>query len=193
MSESDIAELCRKIYKEHRQAIDLIYEHRPDMRSDMADYIEQLIQQSAQSENLDKDSAHRQWIRFAPKEWDELAFQKTCNKWSASRRILLFEFWNEAQSLRLHLVMGPGDVEVKQAIYQTLNKLNIKGRKKYKIKDSSWHQACVVQVLDSSDYEDGDLEDLQEKIKTFWLNYVNGDLKVIRQAIFDTFEPTSEL
>src|SRR5205823_3361282 len=28
MSESDIAELCRKIYKKHQRALDLIFEHR---------------------------------------------------------------------------------------------------------------------------------------------------------------------
>lgn len=188
MSESDIAELCRKIYKQHRQAIDLIYEHRPDMRSDVEDYIKQLIQESSQQENLEQDSIDKRWIRVAPKEWDNLVFQKTCSGWTASHRILLFEFCNEPQNLQLHLVIGPGDMQVKEAIYQKLKTLDIAGIRKCKLKESGWNHVCAVQVFNSSDYEEGDLESLQEKIRAFWLRYIEGDMKVVREAIFNSFE-----
>jgi hypothetical protein len=184
MRESDIAELCRKIYKQHRQAIDLIYEHRPDMRSDVEDYIKQLIQEFSQSENIDLDSIDKRYIRVAPKEWDNMAFQKTCSGWTGSDRIFLFEFWNEPQNLCVHLVIGPGRMEIKQAIYQELNTLNISGLKsKCKIDESKWNHIGIVPILDISDYEDGDLESLQEKIRAFWLKYIQGDMKVIREAI----------
>ncbi|MCY6492302.1 PDDEXK-like family protein [Leptolyngbya sp. GGD] len=184
MSESDIAELCRKIYKQHRQAIDLIYEHRPDMRSDVEDYIKQLIQEFSQAENIDLDSVDKRYIRFAPKEWDGMAFQKTCPDWTGSDRIFLFEFWNEPQNLCLHLVIGPRRMEIKEAIYQKLKTLNISGLKsKCKIDESKWNHIAIVPILDISDYEDGDLESLQEKIRAFWLKYIQGDMKVIREAI----------
>jgi hypothetical protein len=193
MSESDIAKLCRKIYKQHRQAIDLIYEHRPDRRADIEEFIEQLIQQSAQSANLEHDSTRGRWIRFVPTEWDELVFQKTCECWSSSKRLLMFEFWNDPQSLELRLVIGPGEEKFKQPIYQHLKGLGLQGVKRCQNKASGWTQAYGVRLLTSTDYEDGDLEDLQEKIRTFWLDYVDGDLKVIRQAISKAFEQTSEL
>lgn len=184
MSESDIAELCRKIYKQHRQAIDLIYEHRPDMRSDVEDYIKQLIQESSQTEDIDLDSIDKRYIRFAPKEWDDMPFQKTCSGWSESNRIFLFEFQNEPQNLRLHLVLGPGRMEIKEAIYRELKKLNISGLKgKCKISESKWNHVGIVPILDISDYEDGDLESLQEKIRAFWLKYIKGDMKMIREAL----------
>lgn len=193
MSESDIAELCRKIYKEHRQAIDLIYEHRPDMRSNVEEYLSQLIQEFAEPENLELDSIQGKWIRFAPKEWDELAFQNTCGSgWSKKQRLLLFEFWNEPQSLELRLVIGPGEAKFKQPIYQKLCGLGISGLKRCQNKDSSYTQAYGVQVLNPTDYEEGDLERLQDKIRAFWLNYINGDLKVIRNAIFEAFEKATD-
>jgi PD-(D/E)XK nuclease superfamily len=40
MSDSEIAQLCRKIYKQHRQALDLIYEHRPDFQSEISDLLQ---------------------------------------------------------------------------------------------------------------------------------------------------------
>jgi len=102
MSESDIADLCRKIYKQHRQAIDLIYEHRPDLRSDIEAYLTQLIQESPESQNLELDSIQGRWIRFAPKEWDELIFQSTCSSgWSTKNRALLSGGMNEIAQKRL--------------------------------------------------------------------------------------------
>ncbi len=188
MSESDIAEICRKIYKQHRQAIDLIYEHRPDLRSDIEEFIGQLIQDDTQEENIEQDENEKQWIRFAAKEWDDLAFQKTCQRWTSSQRILLFEFWNEPQKLEFHLVISPGNKQVKQEIYEYLKELNIEGLKRSKLKEEGWSQVCVVPILTSSDYEDGDLEYIQEKIKSFWISYINGDMKIIREAIFSSFE-----
>lgn len=189
MSESDIAELCRKIYKQHRQAIDLIYEHRPDLRSEIEDFIKQLIQETAQQENIEQDSIDKRWIRFVPQEWDNLAFQKTCDGWTESRRILLFEFWNEPQKLELRLVIGPGDIKIKETIYQELEALNIAVSKKIRtIKEQGWDQVFTIQVLSYSDYEDMDLESLQEKIRAFWFNYIQGDMKLIREAIFNSFD-----
>lgn len=187
MSDSDIAELCRKIYSEHRQAIDLIYEHRPDMRSDIEDYLIKLIQEFAKSAEIEMDSVHGKWIRFTPIEWDALTFQKTCSGWSSSKRILLFEFWNEPQSLRLHLVIGPGDFGVKQSIYEKIRGLNIRGLKRCKIKDSGWHQVCIFSVLDLSDYEGDDLEAIQEKIRALFVNYLDTDMKIIRKTISEAF------
>lgn len=188
MSESDIAELCRKIYKQHRHAIDLIYEHRPDVRSDIEEYLNQLIQEFSESENLELDSIQGKWIRFVPKEWDDLAFQTTCTgEWSKKKRLLMLEFWNEPQSLQLRIVMGPGELDTKEAIYQKLRSLNVPGMRGIKIKPSNYSQVGIIQVLSTSEYEDVDLEELQGNIRNFWLSYLNGDMKVIRNAISQGF------
>ncbi len=46
VSDSDVAELCRSIYQKHKQALDLIIEHRPDQKAQIKQYIESLIQQN---------------------------------------------------------------------------------------------------------------------------------------------------
>jgi len=105
-----------------------------------------------------------------------------------SKRILLFEFWNEPQSLELRLVAGPGDIQAKQEIYEKLKEISVSGVRKCKISESGFKQLCIVPVLNSMDYEDGNLEDIQERIKFFWSNYSSGDMKVIREAVFNLFE-----
>jgi len=199
MSESDIAKLCRKIYKQHRQAIDLIYEHRPDIRSDIEEYVGKIIQEFTLPEKgrLKKDHSTPTYIRFSPEEWDGLSFQKTSSGWTKSKRILLFEFRNVPESLELNLVIGPGLIETRKDICQKIEGLGLQLRvlkiKNCNIKGKSgWNYVCGVPIITPSDYDDENLEDLQEKIRIFWIEFVSSDLKIIREAIYNSSKKISE-
>ncbi|KAM3110013.1 PDDEXK-like family protein [Phormidesmis sp. 146-33] len=181
MSDSEIANLCRKIYKQHRQALDLIYEHRPDWQSEISDFLQQLIQNN-QEHDIEKDDCNKKCIRFAPKEWDELKFQKTCHGWTSSQRILLFQFWNDSQYLGLGLVAGPGDQTLKQNIYDAIRN-SFPGRRQRTLKGAGWNEIFAIPILNASDYEDGDLDSVKEKIKSFFEKSLNHEIKLIRQAI----------
>jgi PD-(D/E)XK nuclease superfamily len=179
---SEIANLCQKIYKQHRQALDLIYEHRPDLQSEISEFIQQIIQDSV-TEDIEEDHSSKQFIRFAPKGWDNLTFQKTCNGWTQSKRLLLFEFVNDPQYLGLHLVIGPGDRKIKQNIFQTIGELGISGRVNSQLKETGWSHIYKQTILNSSDYLDGDLETVKDKIQSFWNKYLDGEIKLICPAI----------
>lgn len=43
MSDSGVAELCQSIYQKHKQALDLIFEHRPDQQALINEYAQLLI------------------------------------------------------------------------------------------------------------------------------------------------------
>ncbi len=182
VSSSEIAELCQKIYRQHQQALDLIYEHRPDLQSDISEFLQQIIRDH-QQDDLEKDDCTKRYIRFAPKEWDSLAFPKTCEKWTSSQRILLFEFVNEPQYLGLHLVIAPSDQEIKQNIYQPIEKLKISGTVKSKLNPGGWSPIWKLKILDNSDYSEGDWENVQDKIKSSWDKHLNHEVKQIREAI----------
>ncbi|MBE7385836.1 MAG: hypothetical protein F6J95_031155 [Leptolyngbya sp. SIO1E4] len=42
-------------------------------------------------------------------------------------------------------------------------------------------------ILTPTVYGEGDLEDLQDKIRQFWSRYLNGDLPRLREAISGAF------
>src|SRR6266576_110030 len=46
VAESEIADLCRRIYRKHAQAIELIVEHRPDEQAGVREVLQQLIDSS---------------------------------------------------------------------------------------------------------------------------------------------------
>jgi hypothetical protein len=182
VSSSEIAKLCQKIYKQHRQALDLIYEHRPDLQSEISEFLQEIIQNNSQ-EGIELDDSIKQFVRFAPTEWDSLTFQKTCDRWTSSKRIVLFEFVNDPRSLRLDLVIGPDNRELKPEIFRTLMELKIPGIRRNRLNPENWSHICRQEILNASDYEDADLESIQEKIQLFWKKYLNNELKLIRQAI----------
>src|SRR5581483_935968 len=61
VSESDIAELCRRIYSKHQRALDLIYEHRPDQQATIQTLLKNLIQKTP---GLVLDSHPKRFSRF---------------------------------------------------------------------------------------------------------------------------------
>ena len=108
MSESEIAELCRRIYRHHKQALDLIYEHRPDIQWDLAELIKGLIREAGSSHGLVADHSSKGYLRFGVVEWDAIPAQLAGRGWTRSRRVLLFEFENAPDRLRLKFIIGPG-------------------------------------------------------------------------------------
>jgi hypothetical protein len=114
VSDSDIAELCRKLYRAHQKAFDLILEHRPDQQSDIREAVEQVIRQQPQ---FSMDHCSKSYIRFLPTEWDQDARLKTGSGWTDTGRVLLFEVQNFSDSVRLKLIIGPGEGAVRQSIF----------------------------------------------------------------------------
>jgi hypothetical protein len=190
MNDSETIKLCRKIYRQYRQAIDLIYENRSDLTLEIEEYIQELIREFSAILNIELDSVEKQWIRFALKEWDQLVFQKTCDRWTSSRRLLMFEFWNEPSKLELRLVIGPCDETLRQSICTVLKTMNVNGLVPCSQKPSDFTQACIIRVLSPIDYESLDSDVLKEEIRKFWLRFINGDLKTIRQCVLHSFSKT---
>jgi hypothetical protein len=182
VSESEIAELCQKIYRRHKQALDLIFEHRPDLQWELSGHLTQLIAEGC-SHDLVQDHIGKSNIRFALSEWDKVPAQLSGQGWTGSERVLRFEFGNRSDQLRLILVIGPGPDSVRRAIFQTVKKhpqVFRGGRKRLATK---WTTAYVRRFLAKRDYEDADLETLIDKVRKQWQQFLNQDLPAIRECI----------
>lgn len=55
LEDSEISRLCQKIYARHRQALDLIFEHRPDQAVELAGFLKQAIEERKELFNLELD------------------------------------------------------------------------------------------------------------------------------------------
>jgi PD-(D/E)XK nuclease superfamily len=184
VSDSDIKKLCQKIYQEHRKALNNIYKYRLDRQLEIAEFLKNDLQDSLQT-GIVLDECTKQYIRLAPKEWDALPFQKTCEKWISSQRVLIFEFCNAPNYLGLNLVIGPCNQNLKKAIFTAVQQLNIVKMKHEKtLNPETCDWICTWFLLKSSDLEENSIEELKEQIRSQWEQLLSREIKEIRQAIF---------
>ncbi|MBD1914389.1 MULTISPECIES: PD-(D/E)XK nuclease family protein [Cyanophyceae] len=184
MEESEIAKLCRKIYSQHQEALDLIYEHRPNLESEVFEYLKSLVKHTT-SEKIVLNHA---WLKhkvvgFAVPNWDKYPFQKTCKGWSSTNRILLFEFALRPPEVKLVLTLGPGDHNNRQAIYDSLVDHKISGFvESQPSSENRW--LCLISMIASEKLgPDSSLSEISEDIDKFWQQFLAHELPRINSAI----------
>ncbi|GIU70428.1 MAG: hypothetical protein KatS3mg002_1664 [Candidatus Woesearchaeota archaeon] len=182
ISDSQIAELCRKIYNTHKKAIDLIIEHRPDIQLDIKSYFEKIIKE-VKEPGLITDHCSKSYIRFAPKEWEKLEFQKTGEGWTRTHRVLMFEIQNFQDSLTLKLIIGPGEPEARKKIFEAVqqNKKVFKGALN-KLYDK-FSQIYRYDIIKRKEYEDLTDSEIFAKIDEHWAKFIKEDLIRIIEII----------
>ena len=125
VSNSEIARLCQKIYRQHKEALDLIYEHLPDQQTELREQLEREVNGHP---GYLLDHCTKSAIRFAPVAWDQDSRQKAGAGWTNTKRVVLFEITNARSFVRLKLVVGPvreddGDaLSFRQAVFDCAQK-----------------------------------------------------------------------
>jgi hypothetical protein len=176
--DSDVARLCRKIYQDHKRALDLIYEHRPDVQAENKDVLEELLENELRFE---RDSGGKNLIRFVVRDWDTPALL-TSSGWTRSGRILLFEFWNNDDNLTLSLVVGPGPEETRQRLFSVARAHPDTFDEPWKA-TGAWYVIYIYEFLDGEMYEDADRIDREKQIRERWAGFLNEDLPRIDAAL----------
>jgi len=177
VNESEIAELCRRIYRRHQRAIDLIIDHRPDLQSNIHDLLVDLIDNEP-GWFIDHDS--KSYVVFGLKEWDTPALM-TGQEWSPENRILLFQFENFQNSLALKLYIGPGSDDTRQKLYQIAQ--DNPPLKAYRVLGKKWNTIFKRSFLTKKSYEEASIDDLEEDIKQKWQKFIENDLPAIKKIV----------
>jgi hypothetical protein len=115
MADEQITELCQKIYRQHKQAIDLIIQNMPDARAVIREKLIRLIE--ANEDKLILDDCTKGFVRFISKELDRPVFHCGLN-WTSSKRVFLFEFQISQERVQLIIQMGPGDSAMRKQIHE---------------------------------------------------------------------------
>lgn len=110
--------LAAKLYERHREALDFIFESRPQA----GNLIEFIAQRVRSTDGLIIDTDGPSMLRFLPEQWEGRLTHKSDPKdWSRTGRGLLFEVKRDSARsgrLMLSLVMGPGDAAHRAALYE---------------------------------------------------------------------------
>ncbi|MEH1971333.1 PDDEXK-like family protein [Nostoc sp.] len=170
VSDSEVAELCRKIYTKHKHALDLIFEHRPDLQSEIATRIHELLNKEIDSKEISVRFWSKGYIGIIPKKWED-------NKLN-----LHLQFENYPQGLLIKMLICPNeDKSIREKIHEISQK-NIPPFKN-KILTPQWTTIYTKPVLKPKDYEDADIEELMNKVQEFWQGFIKNDFVTIENLI----------
>jgi hypothetical protein len=161
VGESEIDKLCTRIYNKHPQALEMLFERRPDRQSDIRALLERLIKSDP---DFELDDCTKTYIRFAPTSWTS-PHLRTGTGFTKSGRIVLFQFENLPDSLRLYLSMGPGDPGVRSRIWEALRS---QGGRIFSPKgsvDEKWYHPFQLDFLSPQDYQPDDMDSIEAKIQ----------------------------
>ncbi len=176
MADEQIRSLCEKLYRQHKQAIDLIVSHLPKPKAIVCERLKALIEAESK---LILDECSRAYIRFIPKVLD-IPYFKCGSGWTSSKRVFLFEFQIRDKSVLLIIQMGPGDTERRKYIHDFVlaNKEAFQIEKKFSELWESLFKKIIVGGLDSGI----DPEQLIQEIDSKWQEFLEIDLPRIEQA-----------
>jgi len=184
VGENDLEALCKTIYAKHKKALDLIFEFKPDLYSEISNY---LIEYLKEKDDLIVDDSIKSYVRFTSKNLDE-AVPKAVKGWTKSNRILLYEFQNRNNKLVLKLVIGPGEQETREKLYDisTQNKKLFKGA--YGTLSSQFTQIYKKEILSKNAFENEDYEERVKQIKRECDKFFEKDFKEIEEIITNQYE-----
>jgi hypothetical protein len=161
VGESEIDKLCTRIYNKHRQALEMLFERRPDRQSDIRALLEQLIKSDP---DFELDDSTKTYIRFAPSSWTS-PHLRTATGFTKSGRIVLFQFENLPDSLRLYLSIGRGDPGVRSRIWEAVQSQGDRIFRPTGSLDQKWCHPFRLDFLSSQDYQPDDMESIKAKIQ----------------------------
>lgn len=179
MTDSDIAELCRKIYAEHKDALDLIFQHRPDERETISQTVAEFVRQD---ELLKLNFASVSGVQFFPHTWLEIpALQVASREWQSPDLVVRF-FLQISTNVRMTLIIGPSDNDqIRRQLFDLLTGQSFSldgarlGRKWSTVYRKVW-------IRDMSDIAP---EDLSQELADKWREFISGDLIQINKAILE--------
>ena len=170
----------QKIYKKHKKALDLIFEYKPDKTLETHDFIVEIIQKR---NDIILDSESKKYIRFIPKLLDFI--QKVGNGWTKSKRVLLFEIYNDSNGINLYLIIGPGLQEFKNKIYDISKNRKLINFNINRKLTQRWFAINKKNLLRASEFENNDGEDLKRLIAERLNNYFDDEVVKIVNVFKD--------
>jgi len=171
MENSEIQGICKKIYKKHKKALDLIFEYKPDRILENHDLIVEIIKKR---NDIILDSESKKYINFIPVSMDFI--KKLGAGWTKSGRMLLFNISNDSKGINLYLTIGPGPQELRKRLYDIAlsNKLlNFMVNRKMAPQWFAINKKTIIRV---KEFEGNDGEDLKRIITERLNNYFDNEM-----------------
>ena len=144
---NEIAELARKIYEEHREAIELINRHKPHYGAAINQFLQETI---GEQQNWSLDDTNAKYVRFYPTKWEEFRCFRTGTGWR-SKAAILFEFLCKPDNADFSLVIASGHEDLRSALFETVKENGtVFNKARGTLKESYHHVHRINNIVDDS-------------------------------------------
>jgi hypothetical protein len=172
VSDSEIDDLCRRIYARHKRALDLIFDRRPDNIQTLHDFLRKQIDNTS---SVVVDYDRKTYISFTLKDWDRPALLVHSPQWNYPRRVLLFQVWNDQNGMFLILRILPGPQIVRERLFDMARRNKPFKTAMRKLGDK-YNQIYKRQIVSKAALEDPNMDQITAEIGRFWNDFIHGDL-----------------
>ena len=177
MADQELHELCARIYKRHKQAIDILMKHIPDEYAKALEVVKELVTHTGYSLEVSDNHA----LRFVPKEFTVAPFRSD-KAWLASGQMVYVECKKKEDTLGFQVKMDGGSPEERTVVH-TFAKTHKPFRP-----DKGVHAKYQVlykhTFLEASDL-DATEEELRIRLKDEWNKFTSTDLAKMCNATSD--------
>ena len=118
VTDDNLVNIARTVYRKHRDALDFIFEQRPDDQLEISEFAKKIASDDSRIKVV---PSSKSYIRFFPNAWEGIpAFNATpTDQWTKTGHSLLFEIKNTTNSVRMTIVIGPTEGAVwRQEIFE---------------------------------------------------------------------------
>ena len=187
MPETSVSQLARRIYLEHREAVDLIIANRPDWVAEAKQVFKEAV---ARQREWTLDVEDRDFVRFQSADWDRYEATQTGRGWAPrSNALLLFQFRFYNGFPWLDLGLSPGDAvnnRLREKLFETVRQ----HPKLFRPKSASLTDGWIIlheeedYILDSADYGVGwDDGTTRAKIEAWVAHFAANDFLAMNEII----------
>ena len=156
VEDSDLQELCRKLYKNHHRAIDLIFEHRQDYIAEVGKVIQGYI--SSRKDDIFSINDSTTYIKFLPKCMNVPQIQ------DKGKPILACQLVNKNKHIQFDLQLRLGPQAMREQIYEIAKRLpQIFGEPQSSLSED-FHIFFSETWITEKDYNELDDEGIKQKI-----------------------------
>jgi hypothetical protein len=173
---SEIEKICKQIYKKHKNALDLIFQYKPDLVSDISDLLQTLI--NANSELIGEPPGGKTYTRFTTKKIDE-EIPKISEGWLKSKRLLVYEFNNYDNRLVLRLYVGPCEKNYREELFKYFSQKKELFPLTNRPLRNKWNCVYQKEFLKNKDFEEKEYAELESIVRSKWNEFVREHLKEI--------------
>jgi hypothetical protein len=178
---SEVQELCRRIYATHRKALDLIFEHRPDRQQELSEVVKDVV--SSLGAILDQCS--KTYVRWTTPILDRLP--RAGEGWTRSGRMLLFVVESDGDQMVLKLILGPGPQDLRARVSAHVQRQDVFNRRRYKFYPQ-WWTFHNVKLLTKKQTASMELEDVKAHVRERLSKFFAEEIPVLESALLPVIE-----